>query len=43
MMLYIDKHCLRLTDLTDRTIEQFLKRLASVIAAKGGHSEQYFD
>jgi len=31
------------TDLTDREIVQFRKRLLSVTVAKGGHMEQHFD
>jgi len=30
-------------DLTDPATGQFRQRMASVIAAKGGHTEQHFD
>jgi len=41
----IDKHVYiwQVMDVIDQTIGQFRKRLASVIAAKGGHAEQRFD
>jgi len=34
---------LRLTDLIERAIGQFRKRLSSVNAEKGGHIERNFD
>jgi len=39
----LDKHYMFTSDrLIDQAIGQFWKRLASVIAAKGGHTEEHF-